>query len=136
MQAIQDQLELFGIKINIKQVSDSQYKQYLNDKNYEMILTGVYTSIAPDLSYFLGENNLSNYKNDEIISAINEINNITDQEQLKERYAKIFGICNEEVPYIGLYYNNDMVAYSTDLMGDVKPNCYSIFYNFSNWYRQ
>ena len=37
---------------------------------------------------------------------------------------------------IGLYYNNDMVAYSTDLMGDVKPNCYSIFYNFSNWYRQ
>ena len=106
------------------------------DIAYEMILTGVYTSIAPDLSYFLGENNLSNYKNDEIISAINEINNITDQEQLKERYAKIFGICNEEVPYIGLYYNNDMVAYSTDLMGTVRPNCYSIFYNFSNWYRQ
>ena len=25
---------------------------------------------------------------------------------------------------------------NTDLMGDVKPNCYSIFYNFSNWYRQ
>lgn len=135
-QAIQDQLELFGIKINVKQVSDSQYKQYLNNKDYEMILTGVYTSIAPDLSYFLGENNLSNYKNDEIISTINEINNITDQEQSKERYAKIFGICNEQVPYIGLYYNNDMMAYSTDLMGDVKPNCYSIFYNFSNWYRQ
>lgn len=51
-QAIQDQLELFGIKINVKQVSDSQYKQYLNNKDYEMILTGVYTSIAPDLSYF------------------------------------------------------------------------------------
>ena len=135
-QAIQDQLELFGIKVNVKQVSDSQYQEYLNNKNYEMILTGVYTSIAPDLSYFLGENNLSNYKNDEIISAISEINNITDQEQLKERYAKVFGICNEEVPYIGLYYNNDMVAYSTDLMGDVRPNCYSIFYNFSNWYRQ
>ncbi len=134
--AIQDQLEVFGIKVNIKQVSDSQYKEYLNNKNYEMILTGVYTSIAPELSYFLGENNLSNYKNNEIISAINEINNITDQEQLKERYAKIFGICNEEIPYIALYYNNDMVACSTDLMGDVKPNCYSIFYNFSNWYKQ
>ncbi len=50
-----------------------------------MILTGVYTSIAPDLSYFLGENNLSNYKNDEIISTINEINNITDQEQSKKK---------------------------------------------------
>ena len=84
-QAIQDQLELFGIKINVKQVSDSQYKQYLNNKDYEMILTGVYTSIAPDLSYFLGENNLSNYKNDEIISTINKINNITDQEQSKRK---------------------------------------------------
>ena len=79
---------------------------------------------------------MSVFKDDynRIVSEIEQ--NITDQEQLKERYAKFFGICNEEVPYIGLYYNNDMVAYSTDLMGTVRPNCYSIFYNFSNWYRQ
>lgn len=135
-ETIKDQLETFGIKINVKQVTDSQYKAYLNNKNYEMILTGVYTSIAPYLNYFLGKGNICNYENEEIISMINEINSITDKEGLKERYAKIFGICNEQVPYISLYYNNDMVAYSTDLMGDVNPNCYSIFYNFSNWYRQ
>ena len=135
-ETIKDQLETFGIKINVKQVTDSQYKAYLNNKNYEMILTGVYTSIAPDLNYFLGKGNICNYENEEIISMINEINSITDKEGLKERYAKIFGICNEQVPYISLYYNNDMVAYSTDLMGDVNPNCYSTFYNFSNWYRQ
>ena len=67
---------------------------------------------------------------------MNEINTITDEIVLKEKYAEIFKIYDNDVPYIGLYYNHDTIAYSTDLMGDVKPNCYSIFYNFSNWYRE
>lgn len=133
---IKKELEEFGIKINIKEVSIAQYNAYLNDKNYEMILTGMYMPISPDLGYMFGENNLANYKNDQVITVINEIKNITDETSLKERYIKIFEIYDDDVPYIGLYYNHNMIAYSTDFMGDVKPNCYSIFYNFSNWYRQ
>ena len=89
-------------------------------------------SVSPILTGILIENNDEDIK----FVAIDGFRMAIRSEQSKERYAKIFGICNEQVPYIGLYYNNDMMAYSTDLMGDVKPNCYSIFYNFSNWYRQ
>lgn len=135
-ETIKEQLEAFGIQVNINKLSNSQYNDCLNNKNYEMILTGVYTSVAPDLNYFLGKNNLSNYENSEIIAIIEEINNITDEQIMKEKYAKIFAICNEMVPFISLYYNNDMVAYSSYLMGDIQPNCYSIFYNFYNWFRQ
>lgn len=133
---IKKQLEEFGIVINVKEVSNSQYNKYLENKNYEMILTGVYLSVSPNLEYALGENNLANYENEQIATNIKEIKNITDETTLKERYSKIFEIYNNDVPYVGLYYNCDMVAYSIDLMGDVEPNCYSIFYNFSNWYRQ
>ena len=99
---IKKELEEFGIKINIKEVSIAQYNAYLNDKNYEMILTGMYMPISPDLGYMFGENNLSNYKNDQVISVINEIKSITDETSLKERYIKIFEIYDDDVPYIGL----------------------------------
>ena len=130
------ELEEFGIKINIKEVSNQQYNKYLKNKNYEMILTGMYIPISPNLDYIIGKSNLANYENEQVNTIMNEINTITDEIVLKEKYAEIFKIYDNDVPYIGLYYNHDTIAYSTDLMGDVKPNCYSIFYNFSNWYRQ
>ena len=33
----------FGIDITIRKVSDSQYQSYLQNRNYDMILTGVYS---------------------------------------------------------------------------------------------
>ena len=36
-QRLKAKLEEFGIKINIKEVSNQQYNKYLKNKNYEMI---------------------------------------------------------------------------------------------------
>lgn len=133
---IQKELENAGIKVNVNKISESQYKNYLKNHEYEMLLTGIYTAFSPDLTNFLAQNNLANYNNEEIVYNLKELNNVEDENSLKEKYNRIFEIYNDDVPYIGLYYNHDMVAYSTSFMGDVSPNCYSIFYNFCNWYMQ
>lgn len=133
---IKSQLEEVGIKVNIEKISQTQYENYLKNHQYEMLLTGIYTSISPDLNELLGKGNLANYENEEIISILKDLNSIKDEEIIKEKYNKIFEIYDQDVPYIGLYYNNDLIAYSTNLLGDINPNWYSIFYNFSNWYRQ
>lgn len=130
------QLEKIGIKVNINKISESQYNSCLKNKQYEMILTGVYNSMAPNIEGFLGKKNLANYENEEINSNLNELYNITEENLIKEKYNRIFEIYEDEVPYIGLYSNHDMVAYSIGLVGDINPNCYSIFNNFFNWYRQ
>ena len=67
---------------------------------------------------------------------LKELNSITDKNLQKEKYEKIIEIYKAEVPYIGLYRNQDIVVYSNDFRGDVTPNNYSLFYNFSNWYRE
>jgi len=131
---IKMQLEAIGIKIVIKKMTSTQYENSLKNKNYEMILTGVYTSLSPDLSSFLGENNLANYKNEEIKSISEELNSITDAVLRKEKYERIFEICSEELPYIGLYRNCDIVVFSSRLRGEVRPNCYNLYYNIVNWY--
>ena len=133
---IKSELEAVGIKVSIEKISDSKYKSYLKNYNYEMLLTGIYTSLSPDLSNFLGENNLANYENEEITYILKELNSITDENLKKEKYEKIIEIYQKEVPYIGLYRNQDIVVYSNEFRGDVTPNTYSLYYNFSNWYRE
>ena len=56
--------------------------------------------------------------------------------EFKKKLPEYWTVNYNDLTFIGLYYILYTIAYSTDLMGDVKPNCYSIFYNFSNWYRQ
>lgn len=133
---IEEQLENIGINVSLYRVSNSAYKNYLKNKNYDMIITGVNNGYSPDLSYFLGEDNISNYKNEEITSILNEIKNISDSNLLKEKYNRIIEIYEDEVPYICLYRNKNKLVYGIRLTGEVSPNNYTVYHNFENWYRQ
>ena len=50
---IKRQLGEIGITLNIVEVTTERYYQYLEEKDYQMILTGITNSINPDLSYFM-----------------------------------------------------------------------------------
>lgn len=135
-EVVRTQLKGIGIQVNIKELSDSSYQRILKNHQYEIILTGVYNGYSPELNSFLGSDNLANYKNKEIEDILKEISSITSEDLLKERYKKIVDIYQREVPYIGLYRNQVIVAYGQSVRGDITPNNYSIFYQFSDWYRQ
>ena len=112
------------------------YNSYIENKNYDILLTGTNISINPSLQLYFGANNLANYSNEEINRKLTEVKNITDKQLLKEKYNEIQEITNKELIYIPLYINQNVVLYSSDLVGDVSPNWYNIFYNIENWYRQ
>lgn len=133
---IKNQLSQVGIVINIVKVSDSQYTQYLRNKNYDMILTGIIRGYSPNLSTFFGTNNLANFNNEETSNIMKEITNITDKKVLKEKYNRLIEIYETEQPYISLYYNRNTIIYTLNLMGSMKSNIYSIFYDISGWYRE
>lgn len=133
---IKKQLEEIGIKIKLQEVSDNKYKNDIKNSSYEMILTGVYSAISPDLTGILGKGNLANYQNQEVENILKELNNITEENLRKEKYKRLFEIYEEEVPYISLYRNQEFVIYNTTFRGEITPNHYNIYYHFSNWYRQ
>lgn len=133
---IKNTLEDFGMDISIKKVSDSQYQNYLQNKNYDMILTGVYTGFSPDVTTYFGEGNLANYENEEIKQILNEINNIQDEKLQKEKYERIIQLYEEQMPYIFLYQSQNILAYSSKLLGDINPNRYNIYEGIGSWYRQ
>ncbi len=125
-----------GITITIIKASDAQYKKYLESKNYDMILTGVYSGYSPDLSSYFGENNLANYANENVQALMQEIKNISDEKVLKEKYNALIDIYKDEIPYVYLYNNRESLVCSNNLRGDIKPNNYNLFYNIGSWFRQ
>ena len=132
---IEEQLEDIGIKVTLNKVSNSKYKEYLENKNYDIILTGVYNGYSPDLSYFFGEDNIANYENEELSTILEEVKSITDEETLKEKYEQIVQIYEDDIPYICLYRNKGKVIYSIKMSGEFSPTNYTAYYNIDMWYR-
>lgn len=132
---IKSQLENQGIRINLIKASDQQYQNYLQNKNYDMILCSMNLSIKPDLSMFFGGNNLANYNNEEVNNLMVEVKNTQDEEKLKQNYERLGEIYKNDVPYLSLYNNKYTVAYSNGLAGTEQPNWFYQFYNIENWHK-
>ena len=133
---IRDQLANVGISVNVVEADSEQYQNYMNNKNYDMIIVGTRAPFSPNLNTYLGAGNFSKYYNDELSKLLSEVNNISDANLLIERYNRIYELYSENMPFISLYFNIGTVCYSPNLMGEVTPNCYNVFYNIEKWYRQ
>ncbi len=132
---IKAQLENQGIRINLLQLSDEQYNQSLQSKNYDIALCSMTLAPTPNLNTFFGEGNLANYSNDEITDILNETKNTSDENILKEKYKRLAEIYKAEIPYIGLYNSKYFVAYNSELVGEFSPNWFNIFYGIETWYK-
>lgn len=133
---IKTQLESIGIQVNIAEFSDSQYNWNLSNKNYQVLLTGVYNSYSPEVTYFYGEGNIANYKNEDVLSILNDVKNITDQKVLEEKYKNLISITKDDCAYISLYRNRNTLLISQKVMGNFEPTNFSVFRNFESWNRE
>jgi len=133
---IKEQLEEFGIQIDIIAVNNNTFNNYIKYRNYDIILTGNVVSNNPALETYLGDENLSNFNNKELNNIINEIKNIDNQEEfLKEKYVRLKEMYEEEMPFVSLYFNNLFILSNKSLKGDLQGNWYNVYYNIDSWYK-
>ena len=133
---IKSQLEDIGIQVTVREVSDSQYNYYLTNKNYQILLTGIYNGYSPELSYFYGNNNIANYKNQEVESIISEVKNISEQKVFGEKYKRLIEITKDDCPYVGLYRNKNFLLINQNVVGSYEPTNYNVFRKFESWNRE
>jgi len=132
---IKTDLGAIGINVSIVKASDNQYQYYLQNKNYDAIITGTTCSLSPNLETYFGASNYANFYNDELTNLMNEVKNISKEDLLLEKYSRMRQIFNEQKPYIGLFSSYYSVASSWALRGNVTPNWYNIFIDINNWYK-
>lgn len=130
---IKQQLEAVGIKITIIYATENQYNNYINNRNYDMILCNSYAVPNINLNKYFGDGNIANYYNEEARNIINDVKNITDKGLLKDKYKRLYEIYIDDAPYISLYNNYSIVAYSKNLIGSMSVNWFNSFYNISTW---
>ena len=129
---IKADLANIGMNVTIIKASDNQYQSYLQNKNYEAIITGTTVSANPSIETYM---NACNFNNEELNNLMAEVKNITKEDLLKEKYNRIREIFNEQQPYIGLYSSYYAVDSSWSLKGSVTANWYNIFIDINNWYK-
>lgn len=133
---VKEQLNAVGILVNIKEVSNTQYNEYLDNKNYDIIIVDSNYGYSPSLEKYFGENNLANYYNEEINTLLKEAELSGNDNEIKQKYTRITEIYNNDVPYISLAFNENTMIYSPNLKGSVNPNSYNLFYDIETWYRE
>lgn len=133
---ISNQLRNIGINAVVKEVSSQKYIDSINNRDYACILTGIESSFTPNLENYFGENNLANYRNEEILEILNSVKNQNSQDEIKNKYQRLYEIYKEEMPYIGLYRETDYVVFNQGLICNLNPNSFNIFNNIEKWYRQ
>ncbi len=136
-ETIKEQLKNIGIEVTINKITDNQYGKYIENKDYQMLLTGVYTSYTPDLTYYFLQGNIFNYESEKMNELMQKSLIIKNTKELSEIYQKIYSQYKEDVPFIGLYrnkkYNFNKSVFNCK---KITPNNYTTYYNLESWYRK
>ena len=99
-----------------------------------MILAEMTNAISPDLTSYFGSGNLANFENTEFKEILQALNSITNQEELKSKFQRLYEIYEQEVPFIGIGRNKIYVITSTYLNGEIDSKWYNLFFKFKDWY--
>lgn len=126
---IKKQLETIGINIEIVELNEREYKIALKNNNYDLILTGTIISIEPNYrSYLKDENEIEG-------TLLQEISQIEDKEKRQEKITELIKYCNDNIPFISLYFNPTVLLLNSNLKGDFDSNWFNIFYDIKTWYK-
>lgn len=126
-----------GITVTIRKVSSNNYYNLINNRSgYDSVLVNMLTSYSPNLNTYIGQGNISNYNNDEVNRILSEVENIEDNNLLKEKYKRLIEIYNDEKPFLSIARKKNLLVYNTNLTGILKPTTYNIYNHIEKWYRK
>lgn len=113
---IKQNLEEIGIKVIIRKLSNSYYKNNLERLDYDILLTGNVVSIKPTVQDYLDFE-------------------IEQKKTREETYEGIYEEYEQNPNFMGLYFDSIILLYSKQLKGNFECNWYNIFYNIDTWYK-
>lgn len=123
---IKESLENININVIINSVDSSMYKKKLEKRDYDIAIMGTSLYFSPDLELFFGDNNYANYENNEIDSIL------SSNDDIENSYKRIQEIFIDELPYLPLGVNNNIIIYNKKINGTLKPAWNNIYDNIKN----
>lgn len=130
-QAVRDQLRMIGIEVNIRMYEWGTFYQDLKTGNFQVASGRLVGITDPDIyfdifssSRFAPEGrNRGFYSNKELDALLERGRVITEFKKRKPIYDKVQEIVANEIPYLSLWYLNNVAAYRKGISGyEMYPN--------------
>lgn len=145
---IAEELGRIGIQVRIKSVDFNTFMGLISSKSYDMALVGTNIPLTPDYSFlFASWNtkptanycfNISGYNSSDMDNLLGKLmytkGTLEDGLKMKQIYSDIRNLAMEDLPYIGLYFDNDSMAFNKKARGEISPTIIDRFNNISKWY--
>lgn len=147
-QFIADELGPLGIHVNVKSVDFNTFQSLLASKSYDIALVGSRVPVIPDFSFLYGSwntrggynscYNISGFNNGTMDSLLGKAmttrGTVEEGNKLKQIYGEIESLALDELPYLGLYFNNESMLYSKRLRGEISPSIVNRYNDIVRWY--
>jgi peptide/nickel transport system substrate-binding protein len=134
------QLEAAGIHLQVKQVPWEDSLSLVQQKKFDIVLTGCRIPTIPDLSFLYssaaanGGLNIAGYANAQVDVYLDRILTERDESLRKAYFTNMFNIISDEVPYIGLYFYYNAGLFSKRVRGEINPYLACKYNGVINWY--
>ncbi len=124
-----------GIPAVVKSVPYEEYMERIQAKEYDVFIGSVQISANYDLSFLLKTDanpcGISIEDIDRILVLLARQDAETQKQQL---YHELCDVLRQNVPVIGLCFEQDVLAFDERLKGEITPSDADIFYGIENWF--
>lgn len=128
-------LNAIGVKVKIKMTDLTTLMDELYATNFELaMLQYSFTPVDPypDITYLIRSGNINGYSNAEVDRLFDEVRSVDDSAKVKELYAGVNKIAQEEVPMFSVYATRGLSAVS-DRVSGIEPRQFGTFINVQDW---
>ena len=125
---IKKDLSQAGISSYILSVPFNEYQQRISQKSYDLFIGEIQFSQNQDITSFIsGQENMFGAYKEELFYALEDAKKLAKTDDIKGAYSIICGKLSENMPVIGLYFENDYLLVNNRINGNIQPNISNIF---------
>ena len=127
-------LESFGITVDLMALDFDQYMQEINNRNFDMLFAGV--ELERDLHFLLhtnGANNLMNYTSATLDSYLEQAQYAFSTEMYEQAWHNIQTYINENLPLISIVFRNGILFTKDSLFVPYPPSIDNMYRGVQDW---
>gem|GEM_PF-5957970 len=132
-ECIADDLRSNHIKVNLIGKEKEEYEKTLESGSFQLALCVIDTSEDNDLTQVFNEYNYGHFFNKDLMTAMYECRRAINNEDIKEKYSKLQGLVDEEMPIIGLFFEENLLLTSRKISITEKLMYDNIFFKINEW---
>ena len=130
---IEKNLERAGFSVEIRAVEWDEYNKLIEEKDFDILLTGYEMEGSYDLRSFFDGTNTWGYENQEILEKVRELDRLHTSEEYTSIYAEIKDMLADEAQYYTLCYKKMGLIGVDTFEANELPVFNDIFKNCNTW---